>query len=202
MEDLRLELRFKNAKLFNLIEDRFRGEIDSRYGCCSVAARAIGISPQRLNGYLTLRTSPWTQSEKGDSTLYLSKTAKKIADFFYADPEEVFPVSLYRIRLPRLAVKVIDSERYLSFTEARKQKLLPHGTQDWIQNVEAAGAVQEALAKLTPREQQVVKMRFGLDGDGERTCQEIADEFLVSRERIHQIEQTAMGKMSGSEQAA
>jgi RNA polymerase primary sigma factor len=55
---------------------------------------------------------------------------------------------------------------------------------------------QEVLKTLTPREEKVIKMRFGLDSDGvEHTLEEIGKHFAVTRERIRQIESKAIRKL-------
>lgn len=51
------------------------------------------------------------------------------------------------------------------------------------------------MGSLSPREMQVIRMRYGLDGNGERTQREIAQEFKVSSNRIYQIETIAMEKL-------
>ncbi len=57
-------------------------------------------------------------------------------------------------------------------------------------------ATLEVLNTLTPREAQILKMRFGLDGDGqERTLEEVGRHFSVTRERIRQIEAKALRKL-------
>lgn len=56
-------------------------------------------------------------------------------------------------------------------------------------------AVVEALAELTPREQQVLRKRFGLGGTADCTLEEIGREFGVTRERIRQIEAKALEKL-------
>jgi len=50
----------------------------------------------------------------------------------------------------------------------------------------------EALKFLTPREQEVIRMRFGLDGGTEHTLDEVGRRFGLTRERIRQIEAKAM----------
>lgn len=55
--------------------------------------------------------------------------------------------------------------------------------------------VKKVLSTLTPREEQVVKMRFGVGGTNEHTLQEIGNIMGVSRERIRQIEQLALKKL-------
>ncbi len=59
--------------------------------------------------------------------------------------------------------------------------------------------LQEQTAKvlrtLTPREQQVIKMRFGVGDGSEHTLQEVGQTFAVTRERIRQIEANALRKL-------
>jgi RNA polymerase primary sigma factor len=54
----------------------------------------------------------------------------------------------------------------------------------------------EVLATLTPREEKVIKMRFGLGSSGsEHTLEEVGQHFAVTRERIRQIEAKALRKL-------
>jgi RNA polymerase primary sigma factor len=54
----------------------------------------------------------------------------------------------------------------------------------------------EVLATLTPREEKVIKMRFGLGANGsEHTLEEVGQHFAVTRERIRQIEAKALRKL-------
>ncbi|MFI3226545.1 MAG: RNA polymerase sigma factor RpoD [Clostridia bacterium] len=53
----------------------------------------------------------------------------------------------------------------------------------------------EVLATLTPREEKVLKLRFGLEDGRSRTLEEVGKEFKVTRERIRQIEAKALRKL-------
>jgi RNA polymerase primary sigma factor len=53
----------------------------------------------------------------------------------------------------------------------------------------------EVLKGLTPREEKVLRLRFGLDDGRTRTLEEVGKEFNVTRERIRQIEAKALRKM-------
>lgn len=53
----------------------------------------------------------------------------------------------------------------------------------------------EALHTLTPREEHVLKLRFGLDDGRPRTLEEVGQEFNITRERIRQIEAKALRKL-------
>jgi len=54
---------------------------------------------------------------------------------------------------------------------------------------------QHVLRTLTPREEKIMKMRFGLEDGSEHTLQEISLSFAVTRERIRQIEARALRKL-------
>lgn len=53
----------------------------------------------------------------------------------------------------------------------------------------------EVLKTLTPREEKVLKLRFGLDDGNPKTLEEVGKEFNVTRERIRQIEAKALRKL-------
>ena len=79
--------------------------------------------------------------------------------------------------------------------------------EDFIQDEEAGIPVDEAgrqllrrelmsvLKSLTPREERVITLRFGLDDGRPRTLEELGKEFNVTRERIRQIEAKALRKL-------
>lgn len=52
-----------------------------------------------------------------------------------------------------------------------------------------------SLHKLTPREEKVIRLRYGLDDGKQRTLEEVGKEFNVTRERIRQIEAKALRKL-------
>jgi RNA polymerase primary sigma factor len=58
-----------------------------------------------------------------------------------------------------------------------------------------ATAVEEVLHELSEREQEVVRLRFGLDDGRPRTLEEVGRQFGVTRERIRQIEAKTLAKL-------
>lgn len=55
--------------------------------------------------------------------------------------------------------------------------------------------IDEVMSTLTPREARVLKLRFGLEDGRTRTLEEVGREFMVTRERIRQIEAKALRKL-------
>ncbi len=55
--------------------------------------------------------------------------------------------------------------------------------------------LMSAIDTLTPREQKVIRLRYGLDDSHPRTLEEVGKEFSVTRERIRQIEAKALRKL-------
>jgi len=60
---------------------------------------------------------------------------------------------------------------------------------------ELTAAIRQLLANLNPREEEVIRMRFGLEGQPAETLERIGRSFNVSKERIRQIEKKAMEKL-------
>ncbi len=62
-------------------------------------------------------------------------------------------------------------------------------------NINLKEQTESVLKTLTPREEQVIKMRFGLGDGSEHTLEEVGQRFSVTRERIRQIEAKALRKL-------
>ena len=69
--------------------------------------------------------------------------------------------------------------------------------EDWgeVINVNLKDQTGQVLRTLTPREEKVIKMRFGLEDGSEHTLEEVGQSFAVTRERIRQIEAKALRKL-------
>jgi RNA polymerase primary sigma factor len=58
------------------------------------------------------------------------------------------------------------------------------------------------LSSLQPREERILRLRFGLDGNGAETLERIGKVFNVSKERIRQIEKKALLKLKNTNRRA
>jgi RNA polymerase primary sigma factor len=62
-------------------------------------------------------------------------------------------------------------------------------------STETQGEMMKFLSALKPIEADILRKRFGLVNDRERTLKEIGDEYRLSRERVRQLQEQALGKM-------
>ena len=62
-------------------------------------------------------------------------------------------------------------------------------------NLNLAEQTRKVLATLTPREEKVLRMRFGIGEKSDHTLEEVGKDFAVTRERIRQIEAKALRKL-------
>jgi RNA polymerase primary sigma factor len=67
---------------------------------------------------------------------------------------------------------------------------------------ELATEVERAMAPLTPREREILRLRYGLGTDREHTLEEIGRRLSLTRERVRQIEAKAVAKMRSADPAA
>ena len=76
-----------------------------------------------------------------------------------------------------------------------KKFMLPS---DAAVNLNLAEQTRKVLATLTPREEKVLRMRFGIGEKADHTLEEVGQDFAVTRERIRQIEAKALRKVKAS----
>jgi len=66
---------------------------------------------------------------------------------------------------------------------------------DSLIETDLSGQIHKVLATLTPREEKILRMRFGIGERSEHTLEEVGNDFSVTRERIRQIEAKALRKL-------
>jgi RNA polymerase primary sigma factor len=98
-----------------------------------------------------------------------------------------------------LPVGVDDESRLGDLIEDSRASMLT----DDLFKADLRKAIDEALKHLTPREEKVIKMRFGLGTAGrEYTLEEVGEYFAVTRERVRQIEAKALAKLQSPSRGA
>src|SRR6478752_5887961 len=91
--------------------------------------------------------------------------------------------------------KVVEVLRYAVDTISLDEPVRDDGDAELGDFVEDRNEVAKVLSVLDERERTILTLRFGLDGGGERTLEEVAEHFGLTRERIRQIEARAMSKL-------
>jgi RNA polymerase primary sigma factor len=111
----------------------------------------------------------------------------------------LLPVSKVRKTL-RVAQEPISLETPIGEEEESHlgDFLVDHGgvsPSDAVINLNLREQTAQVLKTLTPREEKIIKMRFGLEDGSEHTLEEVGQNFAVTRERIRQIEAKALRKL-------
>jgi RNA polymerase primary sigma factor len=84
-----------------------------------------------------------------------------------------------------------DGRRFIDFL-VEDDSLSPY---DDLASARWVAEVQRLLDTLTPIESRIIRWRFGLDNEDELTLKEIGDKYNLSRERIRQLQEQAIGKI-------
>ncbi len=85
-----------------------------------------------------------------------------------------------------------DDSNRISDVIADERATTPY---DQLEEKTNADLIHEVIGILDPRETTILRYRFGLDGGGEKTLEEVGQKFGVTRERIRQIQNVALGKL-------
>ncbi len=200
-DTLRIEARFKNARLYNAIAEA--------YVPLSVhheRVRAIGpvhsfcelhkLTYKSVMDLLNLRISPIVYHDsRAKQKPKVRPVCQRLADLLNCEVGWLFPTHLYSVTWPRVAVEM-PVERMLPLLAAPKDVLALPPTQETLMVAEELRATIHAkLDTLRPREARIMRQRFGLDGGHEWTLREVAETEGVTPQRIREIEASAIRKM-------
>lgn len=87
------------------------------------------------------------------------------------------------------------TSRFLFQEEEEEDPLDDCSPEEAVRRRDLKRELEKELDTLTPREKQVIKWRFGMDSERSMTLQAIGDIMDVSRERVRQIEESALKKL-------
>lgn len=98
----------------------------------------------------------------------------------------------------------IDESDDDAFSSSRRAALIDESTPGADETLEqrlVARAIDEAIAELPEMERDILRRRFALDGDTSATLREIGEQYSLSRERIRQLQERAIGRIRSELQA-
>lgn len=159
--------------------------------------KKIGISTATFSKILHFKWVPGKYYQN-------KKTAEKLCNFFQCDLEDILPNELAQqiknnLEIAKLmqegqtVYKEVDIE-YLSYDEV-SQGLLVYDPRPEFEKIDLRKNLERVLKTLTPREEKVIKMRFGIGDENEYTLEEVGTELGVTRQRIIEIEAKAIRKI-------
>ena len=187
MKDYNLQIKIRN----NYLLKAMRGA-----GCQTAIdlSRLTGVSSTAIYGLLNIKTIPYRKNMFGHIT-GIKECVVQIALALNVLPEDLFPPQ--HLHIPLLH-NVVESE--LSLPEIQ-HFLMGNYLDPETEAIENEHknllelAVNEALSILTPREEKVLRMRFGIGEKADHTLEEVSQDFTVTQERIRQIEAKALRKL-------
>jgi RNA polymerase primary sigma factor len=119
-----------------------------------------------------------------------SEIAKQMPGFSPEKIEEILQVSLDPVSFETPIGEEDDSSLGDFVEDKEAQSPFEYTTNELLK-----AEIEELLYELTDREEQVLRLRFGLDDGKQRTLEEVGREFNVTRERIRQIEAKALRRL-------
>ena len=99
-----------------------------------------------------------------------------------------------------LAKEPLSLETPIGDDDGRLQDLIPNedselATENFIESLDFSKQAHRLLSTLTPREQKILRMRFGIGERTDYTLEQVGKQFGISRERVRQIEERALRKL-------
>ena len=161
------------------------------YDSAAALARDSKVSSRLVYEYLNLKLAPVRQDgEWRGCILAISRTLRRL-------PEDLFPPPFLRRALTTNRVtREIDAEQLPALMGGTPS--IAYDPERAVAMGDALGALNAALGRLRQREQHVLKMYYGLDGEETHTLDEIGRTLGVSRERVRQILARAQRILSAS----
>ena len=152
--------------------------------------------PQKLSGQVS-KVKQARETLKGE--LERMPTLEELAERTSHTPEEVETLLMASGDDVSLSAAV-GEEGGLELGDTLEQDTVPSVEVEMMRS-SFERLIQSMVADLDTKEREVIRMRFGLDGDEPRTLQEIGEVMALSRERIRQIESRAKEKLRRSREA-
>jgi RNA polymerase primary sigma factor len=182
MSDYKVEIRVKNARILHLM--RLAG-----INTAVELSRLSGVRYEAIGQIINLKNSPMSKT-----TGTWKPEVLKLADALNCMPDDMFSTHQRTSFLAnnKRSIEMSEAEVEL-LMDSREQVLLPD---DVVLAAERKGRVVALLNEmLTPRQADIIKRRFGLDGDGEKPLDEIASTYGISGQQIRNIEKQAIRKL-------
>lgn len=176
MNDYRVKITIRNEKLLAAMEGM---------GYKSVAefSRNQGLNGARVNEIINGKITPLDR--EGNP----KELTKEILEILNLTIEKAFTEKqLKGFKKHTFEVKIEEEKLLQIINPAENQEIK-------VIEQEVKSKLYEILSTLTPREEKILRMRFGIGMNTDHTLEEVGRKFFVTRDRIRQIEDKALRKL-------
>jgi RNA polymerase primary sigma factor len=148
----------------------------------------------RLPVHLVWTISKMNQAGRNlQQTLGREATDEEIADKLGIKTSRVTQMRVASIRPASLDARIGDDDAGTLADVVEDENV--EAPQHRLEEEGMKSRLRELVQSLTPREADIISSRFGLDGKGKKTLEEVGQQFGVTRERVRQIESKALTKL-------
>ena len=176
MNDYRVKITIRNERLLAAMEGM---------GYKSVAefSRSQGLNGVKVNEIISGKIPPLDR--EGNP----KELTKEILEILNLTIEKAFTEKqLKGFKKHTFEVKIEEEKLLQIISPAKNQEIK-------VIEQEVKSKLSEILSTLTPREEKILRMRFGIGMDTDHTLEEVGRKFFVTRERIREIEGKALRKL-------
>ena len=176
MNDYRVKITIRNERLLAAMEGM---------GYKSVAefSRSQGLNGVKVNEIISGKITPLDR--EGNP----KELTKEILEILNLTIEKAFTEKqLKGFKKHTFEVKIEEEKLLQIISPAKNQEIK-------VIEQEVKSKLSEILSTLTPREEKILRMRFGIGMNTDHTLEEVGRKFFVTRDRIRQIEARALRKL-------
>lgn len=187
----RVEVKVKNNRVWNALMKAVHPFVS-----IPDAAKKLNVPYQSLLHAISMKRDFRSSSGCRNvpySERPISKLGVRIAAALGMPPEYLFDAELYRRDLNTTQVFEVSKRTGFNMIAPFTTKAID--VSEEFEKKEEIASIYAAIDMLTPREQEIVRLRFGLDDGVESSLDVLAAKYGVSRERIWQIEAQALRKL-------
>ena len=186
VSEYRVKVIVRNNLILNLIEER-------GYTSIPKFAEDHGLRYKELCTFISLKKAPITS--EGEFCV----AAKKLMEIFGAAPNDLWTDEQLTMKLHKnyseRGMDRDDLDQLAQNLPTITGQITHDSPEEALYKKEAVMVTSDMLESLTPRERKAIILRWGVDGTGEHTLDEVATIFDLSRERVRQIETKELRKL-------
>lgn len=178
-KEYRVELRVKNNLLYKKIYDN--------YGTIKNFSDTVGISIQVIRDFLNFKCDLYNRRD-GE----LKNSVKKLMDIFKCSLNELFPENYKVVETNKYIKEVSQQEIELISMQSSEMNMLTYSLDSELEQIDLRNKIEKLINTLSPREAEIIRLRYF----NNYTLTETAKEVGISKQRVRQIIEAAIRKMS------